>query len=240
MITFNAYCNIRKILETYTDSIFYVEKRKIYNPKPEYADRLMDYDTFYVRLEITKFKVDFENQEIIPLEWISYNCNEKNDFKPKESFPIDNYLMFSEHEGIPCSWTFMPFDYQQDFEYFEELLKEKPSSYEHDALNYGLLKDEVIITRRHQIEDLSYYLKNRKKDMFKPKEAKQTITKIEPKQDASKHQELENMIYKYKHWCDDCTHNDFEESCGYRLVICEAKKTELAQKIKALSKELNG
>jgi hypothetical protein len=229
MKTYNAHCNIRKILETYTDSIFYVEKRYVYNPKPEYADRLMDYDPFYVRLEITKFKVNFEKQEIIPLEWIPYNCNEKNDFKPKESFPIDNYLMFSEHEGIPCSWTFMPFDYQQDFEYFEELLKEKPSSYEHDALNYGLLKDEIIITRRHQIEDLSYYLKNRKKDIFKPKE---------PKQDIS-NQELENMIYKYKHWCDDCPHNDFEESCGPRFEKCEAKKAELAQKIKALAKELN-
>ena len=63
--------------------------------------------------------------------------------------------------------------------------------------------------------------------------------KIELTQDQSKLQELENMMYKYKRWCDDCPHNDYEESCGHRLEKCEEKKAELVQKIKALRKELD-
>ena len=46
-------------------------------------------------------------------------------------------------------------------------------------------------------------------------------------------------MYKYKRWCDDCPHNDYEESCGHRLEKCEEKKAELVQKIKALRKELD-
>ena len=103
-----------------------------------------------------------------------------------------------------------------------------------NAFYEKFLKEQKEATERVEVEKRWLDEISRGVEMLKTLK-----NELEPKQDISKPQELENMIYKYKHWCDDCPHNDFEESCGPRFEKCEAKKAELAQKIKTLAKELN-
>lgn len=55
----------------------------------------------------------------------------------------------------------------------------------------------------------------------------------------SKQAEIDNIVYKIMHWCNDCPHNDYEESCGSRWQVCQDEKEKLINHAKKLKEEID-
>ncbi len=51
--------------------------------------------------------------------------------------------------------------------------------------------------------------------------------------------EIHNIVYKIMHWCNDCPHNDYEESCGSRWQVCQDEKEKLINHAKKLREEID-